>query len=264
MYGGSSRLRIVGFLLSAVIVIDAHPCVAQSSDDPARFVRWAAGDIQALAVTASPFVPALVVGSTAIVRSSSSLDRRVSEATHSAMGVDLPLPLEASNQLGGPKATILAAAAFGGTLLTRDTKLQDAAFTSLQSLLLAGGMSYSIKYALGRHRPYHGNDPNLYDSFSGNTSFPSGHATAAFAIVTPWVYYYPSPYTYALLGVAGGTAVARVAKEHHWPTDVAAGAALGFLTGRFLANRHLNAGTGLTIEPMALGSGAELRIAYRF
>jgi membrane-associated phospholipid phosphatase len=180
------------------------------------------------------------------------------------LGTDLPFPLESCNEAGSPKATIFAAAAFGTTLLTNNTRLQDAAFTSLQSLILAGGMSYALKYSLGRSRPYHGHDASEFAPYSGNTSFPSGHTTAAFALVTPWVYYYPSPFTYALLGVAGGTAVARVAKQHHWPTDVAAGAALGFLTARFLSKRHMASSSGISIQPVALGDGAQLRFTYRF
>jgi hypothetical protein len=55
-----------------------------------------------------------------------------------------------------------------------------------------------------------------------------------------------------------------VAKEHHWPTDVAAGAALGFLTARFLSKRHLAESNGVTIQPIASGHGAQLRLSYRF
>lgn len=237
---------------------------AQSPEGGARFLRWASGDAQALLVAVAPYAPALAIGSTAIVNSSSAIDQRVSAAAHSMMGPDLPLPLEASNEAGSPKATIFAIAAFGATLLTRNERLQDAAFTSLEALFLAGGMSYAIKYSLGRSRPYDGYDASQFAPYSGNTSFPSGHTTAVFALVTPWVYYYPSPITYSLLGVAGGTAVARVAKGHHWPTDVVAGAALGFLTARFLSKRHLSDGGRVTIQPVAVAGGAQLRFSYEF
>jgi len=228
-------------------------------------LRWASNDAQALFAVVAPYAPALIVGSTAMLNSSSAIDRRISTAAYSMMGTDLPLPLEASNEAGSPKATIFAAAVFGATLVTRNERLQDAAFTSLQSLALAGGMSYAIKYSLGRGRPYDGHDASQFAPYSGNTSFPSGHTTAVFALVTPWVYYYPSPVTYGLLAVAGGTAVARVAKQHHWPTDVVAGAALGFLTARFLTKRHLaDSSRGMSIQPIATGNGAQLRISYDF
>lgn len=246
-----------------MLAVVASTAQAQPADG-GRFLRWATHDTRDLLAAVAPFAPALALGSTAIVNSASSLDVRLSDATHTAIGRSLPLPLKASNEIGSPKGTILAVAAFGTTLLTRNTRLQDAAFTSLQSVLLAGGMSYALKYSLGRARPYQGSDGDEFAPYSGNTSFPSGHTTAAFALVTPWVYYYPSPFTYALFGVATGTAVARVAKQRHWPTDVGAGAALGFLTARFLSKRHLATGDHLSIQPVASGQGAEIRIAYRF
>jgi len=247
------------------LAIAAFASAAQAQPaDHGRFLRWVAHDTRDLIVAVAPFAPALAVGSTAIVNSGSPLDARLSQAAHSALGRNLPLPLKASNEVGSPKGTIFAAAAFGATMLTRNTRLQDAAFTSLQSVLLAGGMSYALKYSLGRVRPYDGSDGDEFEPYSGNTSFPSGHTTAAFALVTPWVYYYPSPFTYALFGVAGGTAVARVAKQHHWPTDVAAGAALGFFTARFLSKRHLAGNDHLSIQPVAYGKGAEIRLSYRF
>lgn len=227
-------------------------------------MRWAAEDARDLIVAVAPFAPALAIGSTAIVNSGSSLDLKLSQATYNGLGKNLPGPLKASEQVGSPKGTIFAAAAFGATMLTRNTRLQDAAFTSLQSVILAGSMSYALKYTLGRVRPYQGGDGDEFEPYSGNTSFPSGHTTAAFALVTPWAYYYPSPFTYALFGVAGGTAVARVAKQRHWPTDVAAGAALGFLTARFLSKRHLSGDSRMSIQPVAVKNGAEVRLSYRF
>ena len=239
-------------------------CVCAQSNDTGRFLRWVAQDVGILANTVGPFVPAILVGSTATVNSFSSIDRRISASAHSAIGPELPRTLRWSNYAGGPKATVFAAATFGATLLTRNPRLQDAAFTSFQSLLLAGGISYSLKYSLGRTRPYHGFDPDDFRPYSGNTSFPSGHTTAVFALVTPWLYYYRHPATYALFGVASATAMARVAAEHHWPTDVVAGAALGFFTARFLSKRHLRQGSGVSFTPFASTNGVQIRMGYRF
>lgn len=71
--------------------------------------------------------------------------------------------------------------------------------------------------------------------FTKGTSFPSGHATAAFAIATvmarrygqhkwvPWVAY----------GVAGLISISRVPDMAHFPSDVFLGAALGYTITRF-------------------------------
>src|SRR5712691_8086565 len=72
-----------------------------------------------------------------------------------------------------------------------------------------------------------------------NTSFPSGHAAAAFSIATvfahryrrhrwvPWVAY----------GVAGAISFSRVTTQAHFPSDVFLGAALGFTITEFTVLR---------------------------
>jgi membrane-associated phospholipid phosphatase len=70
--------------------------------------------------------------------------------------------------------------------------------------------------------------------FGTNASYPSGHAIEAFSIATvfarryrkrrwvPWVAY----------GLAGTVAFSRVSLQAHFPSDVFAGAALGYFIGR--------------------------------
>ena len=159
--------------------------------------------------------------------------------------------LDATNELGGPRANAPVALLFAATLVTKNTKLQDAAFTSLQSLTFAGAASYTLKYTLGRKRPGEGTGARHLAPFSGSHSFPSGHTTSAFAIVTPWVVYYPHPVTYGLFALSTGTAVARLARNKHWPTDVAEGAALGISTGYLLAKRHKGESGRVQITPVA-------------
>lgn len=67
-----------------------------------------------------------------------------------------------------------------------------------------------------------------------NSSFPSGHTTAAFAAATVFaVEYRNKPYipiiAYSIASLVG---VSRITENKHWTTDVFAGAALGYLTGR--------------------------------
>jgi len=77
-------------------------------------------------------------------------------------------------------------------------------------------------------------------SLSGiNTSFPSGHATAAFAVATvfshryrqhrwvPWVSY----------GAAAAIGFSRVTTQAHFPSDLFLGAALGYTMTKFVVLR---------------------------
>jgi len=72
-------------------------------------------------------------------------------------------------------------------------------------------------------------------------SFPSGHTTAAFAFAgVLCLHFRRAGVTAALLIVAVGVGISRMAVGVHWPTDVTAGAGLGWLcalTGRAGARR---------------------------
>ena len=235
-----------------------------------RFSRWMVQDARSFALDLAPRAPSLLLGGAALFGAGMQVDAPVLNGIQIAYAGRILPPLDFVNELGGPKAFPLAGVAFGATMLTGNDKLQDAAFTSFQTLVYAGAISYGLKGAVGRVRPADAQDARQIRPFSGNTSFPSGHTTQAFAIVTPWMYYYPGPITYSLVALAGGTAVARIARNKHWPTDIAAGAALGFATGRYLARRHLrerghNAeAPRLRVDPIAstqeIGASLTLRI----
>ena len=147
--------------------------------------------------------------------------------------------LDVANSLGDNHTLYPVAGLFGLSLATRSTRFQDAAFTSLQSLIYTRLVGDAIKSVVGRLRPTAEVGAYAFQPMGGPTSFPSGHTASAFAIVTPWVFYYPGLPTYGLLAISTGTAVARVIRQHHWPTDVMTGAALGTLIGSWLARRHM-------------------------
>jgi len=135
----------------------------------------------------------------------------------------------------------LSAAVFGTSLLTNNTKFQDAAFTSLQSVLYTNITVNTAKFVFARERPDHYEGPYDFEFFEGNaTSFPSGHTSTAFALIVPWVVYYPNAFTYSLMALPVSTAIARVAKGRHWGSDVTAGALIGAYWGYKLSKRHLN------------------------
>ncbi len=108
------------------------------------------------------------------------------------------------------------------------------------SAVLASALSQATKYLVGRSRPYQ--DAELrggtFRPFSGRVSFPSGHATAAFAFATALGDATGS--TVARVGLytlATGVAWGRIAESDHWLSDVIAGAGLGVLAGKFASGR---------------------------
>jgi membrane-associated phospholipid phosphatase len=109
-------------------------------------------------------------------------------------------------------------------------------------------MYRAAKGAVGRARPNVSEDGYRFQPFSGHHSFPSGHTTDAFAIVTPWILYADSRLAWAAFALPAGTAVARLEEGRHFFTDVLAGAALGIATSAFLVRRH-SAARALTAGP---------------
>jgi membrane-associated phospholipid phosphatase len=88
-------------------------------------------------------------------------------------------------------------------------------------------VSTSIKLAVGRRRPVVEDLPHLMATPTG-LSFPSSHATSSFAAARAFGRLLPSPLLYA---AAAGMGLSRLYLGVHYPSDVAAGAALGLAFG---------------------------------
>ncbi len=89
-------------------------------------------------------------------------------------------------------------------------------------------ISSSIKVAIGRRRPVVEDLPHLMVTPTG-LSFPSSHSTSSFAAAQAFGPLLPRG---PLLGAAAGMAFSRLYLGVHYPSDVAAGAALGTVLGR--------------------------------
>lgn len=175
--------------------------------------------------------------------------------------------LDFTNRWGAWNTVVpVSAGIFGTSLLTDNTKFQDAAFTSLQSLIMTNLTVNAGKFLFARQRPTHNGGPfDVEFAELGATSFPSGHTATAFAFLTPWVIYYPGPVTYSLMAIAVGTAIARVAKGRHWLSDVTAGAAIGFSMAYYLSKKHLNIQSErVEIMPVASRNSVALSVNLSF
>lgn len=102
-------------------------------------------------------------------------------------------------------------------------------FTYMKSytagLMTSSVVLQSIKYVTNRTRPDG-------ETSRSNSSFPSGHSAIAFYIASFYSELYPK-YRVPMYLWAGGVALSRVYLKRHWPTDVLAGAILGWLGGKF-------------------------------
>jgi membrane-associated phospholipid phosphatase len=91
----------------------------------------------------------------------------------------------------------------------------------------AYALSTSIKMAVGRRRPLVEDLPHLMATPTG-LSFPSSHSTSSFAAARAFGGLLPPA---PLYGAAAAMAFSRLYLGVHYPSDVAAGAALGAAIG---------------------------------
>ena len=109
----------------------------------------------------------------------------------------------------------------------------------IASFIAAGLITPSLKFIVGRERPSTTTATFRFKPFSGNYSFPSGHATQAFAVATAVAENYP---IWWVEGLAYGSATligyARIEQNAHYASDVVGGALIGWSVAHAIVRRH--------------------------
>jgi hypothetical protein len=138
-----------------------------------------------------------------------------------------------------PAAGVFAATLLYATL-SGDHDGRSESWQMLEAAGFSSATSYLLKYAAGRERPDVTADPDQWRT--GGDSFPSLHATAAFAIGTVLAESGNDRYRWLRrflgYGMAGYTGYARLKHNAHWLSDTVAGAGIGMTTAHFVMNRH--------------------------
>ena len=137
-------------------------------------------------------------------------------------------------------AGVLGAFYLGGALFD-NPKARAVAQDGLASSLIASGIIVpTMKLTFGRSRHEQNQGPHDFDPFNPHyTSFPSGHTTQAFAVASVIAAHYESMWVKATaFGAASIVGYARIQRNKHWATDVAAGAVIGTLVGNSVV--HFN------------------------
>jgi len=118
----------------------------------------------------------------------------------------------------------------GGLAAAGDTRARSAAGRGVVAIALASALANGpAKLLARRRRPSRSPVPPLVRT-PRSTSFPSGHSASAFAFATAACHELPllAP---ALVPLAVAVAYSRVHTGVHYPSDVAAGAAIGVVCG---------------------------------
>jgi membrane-associated phospholipid phosphatase len=157
-----------------------------------------------------------------------------------------------------------------------NSKAQEAALCSIESLLIAGGMTTVLKFGLHRSRPYTEAGPHSFDGPGFETdddrlSFSSMHSAAAFSVATVVADYYRTGHWTPVLayGTATMVSLSRLNDDKHWSSDVFCGAVLGYYIAKKILKRRQAEGSSetgatLSIIPQATQNGPALTLQYRF
>jgi hypothetical protein len=264
--GRPVRYGVALMLLLALRPATTTAQAPPSSPDPIRFVLWTGGDVKAFGrgvLSMRTLYATAGVGGVMVL-----LSRQDPELTKGAIELAEDVasrPRRILNEIGNVRAVRpMALVLFLGTLASGNERLQDAAFTSLEAIVFSNLITDGIKGLTGRARPLQEEGAFHYRPLSGNTSFPSGHATTVFAFTTPWLLYYRNVPATALFILGAGTAFTRMADKFHWFTDVLVGGAVGFTTGYLLTRRHQRESLGVTVAPVVANEQSGLFVRVRF
>ncbi|MDH3283664.1 MAG: phosphatase PAP2 family protein [Acidobacteriota bacterium] len=150
----------------------------------------------------------------------------------------------AFSRLGDGKTALVVIG--GGYLISRwagNDRMSRATSLSAEALLNAGIYSSVLKKLARRTRPAHGGTGEFFalrpENGQSASSFPSGHATGAFAVAAVFVAEYRDRrwVPWLAYGTAGLISLSRVGLGRHFPSDVLAGAILGRSIGRMVVER---------------------------
>ena len=158
-------------------------------------------------------------------------------------------------------------------VIWKNKKAKETGMKGVEAYVITAVLTNVIKQVTHRHRPYQDTppDPHIWEGpFSwggdygtfGYNSFPSGHSSAIFAIATVvGLEYWNTKWVPAVsFGMAGFTALYRLAVNDHWASDVLFGSALGFAVGSMV---YFNANKKLEVIPVS-STGVGATLIYRF
>jgi membrane-associated phospholipid phosphatase len=171
--------------------------------------------------------------------------------------------------LGMQGSFVVIGGFFVGGLAAHDEKAKGVALDALAASIIAGGIITPVlKEIAGRSRPNAGLGAYDFHPFHGGPSFPSGHATQAFAVASVIATEYPRPWVkLACYLPASLVLYARMRHDAHWASDVTAGALIGYGVGSGIARMNLplrmgHAHAQLTPELARGGTGLALTVRF--
>jgi membrane-associated phospholipid phosphatase len=196
-------------------------------------------------------------GAAAVLATGLALDRPVDRAVVRNPSPSLSNAAKNMAQLGGAGGLVLIGGGYLGSSLLGKDQARSMWVDAGIATVLARGTAFTVQWAVGREGPGANRGTHDFQPFSSGDSFPSGHASQAFAMASVVSMHADSPWVGAVAyGLAGLVGLARLETRDHFSSDVVAGALIGTGIGRAVVrvNAGKRAGTGgrakLSVAPV--------------
>jgi membrane-associated phospholipid phosphatase len=232
------RMPIIAGLLAAAL---ASGCATVN-----RYGSLAADDARAV-FRERPGTPTLIAAGTVVA--SALADETVRNAARRNRGPRADDASEVIGPFGGRYSDRVVAGFLVAGLAMKNDTMKAVAFDSFVSSLVASKVvTPLLKGVAQRDRP---NESDGAFEFDGGSSFPSNHATQAFAVASVIAAHSGSRWVDgAAYGIAALVGASRIYDDAHWLSDVVAGAFIGTATGRLIVRTNDRSRTRWTIAPI--------------
>jgi len=213
---------------------------SQFEDETWSFIkqptRWDGGDWLRLGVTGAGAFLVMEVA-----------DQPVRKAVLKDQQYYKSVPIEGGRVWGELYTPVILFSGFAiHSIITGDMKTRKIAYEVGQASLYAGAITYLLKFAIGRSRPYTNEGAKRYHPFGAVLStttdfqsFPGGHTTAGMVLSTVLARNVKSDWLKGLAYVpVAFTFVSRIYQDKHWTSDDFAGAALGYFVATWVVDQH--------------------------
>lgn len=173
------------------------------------------------------------LASAAVIGTALLLDNPVREAVLRNRTVAMDQAANHLEPIGSKYALGTAAGFYLVGWAARKDEVRATGADALSASLVSGLLVTTLKYTLGRARPYQELGNNSFKPFSGRESFPSGHTTEGFTVASVIAAHYPDTWVQiTAYGLATLGGLSRIEHDVHWTSDVLAGALIGTTIGR--------------------------------
>lgn len=155
------------------------------------------------------------------------------------------------SDVGGAYEVATFAGIAGYGLIFKNPKLRTTTALATQAYITSTFWSTLFKTLSGRLRPHdleEGSPMNISTfhgpfyalPYGGNSAFPSGHATLAFAAARVYAMEYKNVPAVPIIAYSMASLISfsRVIENRHWSTDIFAGALLGYACGTQVVNNY--------------------------